>query len=72
MMPRDRIILEAFALSPADRLDVIEQLWLSVAAAPDELELTDAQRHELDRRLADAEANPGDGIPWEHINGLFH
>lgn len=29
--------------------------------------LTEAQRAELDRRIADADANPDDGIPWEEV-----
>ena len=30
-------------------------------------ELTDAQKREIDRRLAAYEANPDDVIPWETI-----
>ncbi|QDU22475.1 addiction module protein [Urbifossiella limnaea] len=29
--------------------------------------LTDAKRQELARRLADADANPGDVVPWEVV-----
>lgn len=52
-----------------DKLDRREQLALaeeildSLAATP----LTDAQRAELDRRIADHKANPNDVIPWEEI-----
>ncbi len=41
-------------LSVADRLILVEELWDSIAAATP---LTDAQRAELDRRLADHEVN---------------
>jgi hypothetical protein len=34
---------------------------------PTEPELTDAQKAEIDRRLAEAEAAPDDGIPWEEV-----
>jgi putative addiction module component (TIGR02574 family) len=52
-------------LSPAERLDLLEQLWdsLSDEAVP----TTDAQRTELDRRLRDHEANPDDVLPWEAV-----
>jgi len=30
-------------------------------------ELTEAQKQELDRRLAEMEADPDDVIPWEEV-----
>lgn len=37
-----------------------------------EMPLTDAQRAELDQRIARYEQNPSDVIPWEQIKaGLF-
>ena len=44
-------------LSVAECLVLVEEVWDSIAAATP---LTDAQRIELDRRLADHEANPDD------------
>ncbi len=40
-------------LSPAERLELLEQLWDSLSATPNALPLTEAQREELDRRLDD-------------------
>ena len=34
---------------------------------PDALPLTQAQMDELDRRFADYEANPDEGVPWEEV-----
>lgn len=51
-------------LSIAERLLLVEELWDSIAA---DTPLTDAQRDELDRRLADHEANPDDVVPWEEV-----
>ena len=31
------------------------------------VELTNELKAEIDRRLADAEANPGDSVPWEQV-----
>ena len=51
-------------LSVEERLALVEELWDSIAEATP---LTDAQRAELDRRLAEHEANPDDVVPWENI-----
>jgi putative addiction module component (TIGR02574 family) len=51
-------------LSIAERLRLVEDLWDSIAA---DTPLTDAQRTELDRRLADHEANPDDVVSWEEV-----
>ncbi len=52
-------------LSVAERLVLVEELWDSIAASTP---ITDAQRAELDRRLADHEANPEDFVPWEEVH----
>jgi putative addiction module component (TIGR02574 family) len=54
-------------LSVAERLQLVQDLWDSIAEEPGALPLTDAQREELDRRLADAECNPGSGRPWAEV-----
>ena len=54
-------------LSVEDRLAVAEQLWDSVAADLERLPLTPAQRAELERRVAAADANPSEGVPWDTI-----
>jgi putative addiction module component (TIGR02574 family) len=51
-----------------ERIALAEELWASIAAEskPGSF-LTDAKRAELDRRLAEDDANPGDVIPWEQV-----
>ena len=51
-------------LSVEERLALVEELWDSIAEATP---LTNAQRAELERRLAEHEANPGDVISWEEV-----
>jgi putative addiction module component (TIGR02574 family) len=60
-------ILDFSHLTVAERIQLAQDLWDSVADAPEMLELTDAQRAELDRRLAEHRANPDDAIPWEDL-----
>jgi putative addiction module component (TIGR02574 family) len=52
-------------LTTAERVQLAEDLWDSVAAETGGLPLTSAQQTELDRRLADLERHPGAGEPWE-------
>ncbi len=72
MTTSQRIISEALALPAADRLEVIEQLWESLAAAPEALELSDGERQELDRRIKEMDANPEAGLPWEDVKAELH
>ena len=67
---RSAAILERLGI---DRMTVIERIALaqeildSVAAEQPRAPLSEAKRQELDRRIADQAANPGDGVPWEEV-----
>lgn len=54
-------------LSVAERIQLVEDLWDSIANRPEALELTEAQRSEIDRRLAEHDANPESAVPWEDV-----
>ncbi len=54
-------------LSIAERILLVEQIWDSIAAEQESWEITQAQRDELDRRIADYEANPQAGSSWEEV-----
>jgi putative addiction module component (TIGR02574 family) len=54
-------------LSVAERLVLVEELWDSIAAEVERAPLTEAQRQEVDRRLAAHRANPEAAIPWEQV-----
>ena len=54
-------------LTVDQRLELVEAIQESVADDLEKAPLTEAQLRELDRRLADHEANPGAVIPWEQI-----
>ena len=50
-----------------ERLELVENLWESIAADADQLLLTDRQAAELDHRIAVHDANPGEGISWQDL-----
>lgn len=50
-----------------ERLTLVEEIWDSIAADSAAVPLTQAQRDELDRRIADHEANPDDVVSWEEV-----
>ena len=54
-------------LSVEERLALVEELWDSIAEGSAAVPLTDAQRAELDRRLADHEAHPDDVVSWDDV-----
>jgi len=58
---------ELFKLSAAERLELVEELWDSIADEHEALALTDEQREDLERRLAEADADPSGGSPWEDV-----
>ena len=51
-------------LTIAERIQLVEDLWDSISQAEEVLDLTDAQRAELDRRLATHAKRAGAEIPW--------
>ncbi len=54
-------------LSVPERIALVQEIWDSIAATPEEVPLTEAQKQVLDRRIAELEANPEIGLSWEEI-----
>jgi putative addiction module component (TIGR02574 family) len=54
-------------LSVAERMALIGEIWDSISAEVEQSPLTEAQRQEVDRRLAAHRANPQAAIPWEQV-----
>ena len=53
--------------SVGERIALAQAILDSVAAEQIPPPLSEAKRRELDRRIADAHANPGDGVPWAEV-----
>ncbi len=52
-------------MSVAEKLELLEALWDSIAASPDELPVPDWQKGELATRKAALAANPDTAVPWD-------
>jgi putative addiction module component (TIGR02574 family) len=54
-------------MSVAERIQLVEDIWDSIAASPESLPLADAQKEELDRRLQAHAQSPDEGISWDEL-----
>ena len=64
----DRIMsLGIDRLSLEERVLLIQEIMDSIADEQEQTRLTDAQRAELERRVAANKADPANVIPWERI-----
>jgi putative addiction module component (TIGR02574 family) len=54
-------------LSIAERIQMVEDIWDSIAAVPDAVSLSEDQKKELDRRLEAYHLNPDAGSLWNEV-----
>lgn len=62
-VPIDHIL----ELPAAERVAIVQEIWESMLEHPDDLEITAAQREELERRWVDLQQNPDDSEPWSDV-----
>jgi putative addiction module component (TIGR02574 family) len=60
-------ISDLLELSISERIQLVADLWDSIATVPEAVSLTEAQKLELDRRLDAYHKNPDAGSPWESV-----
>lgn len=60
-------VAEILELPVPERLRIVEAIWDSIAAVPEAVPVSDDLKAELDRRLAEFEADPEAGIPWGEV-----
>ncbi len=65
-MPRVTVS-ELLHLSPSERIQLAEDLWDSVAAHPEQVEIPPEQLAELERRLAELDENPEPAESWDQV-----
>ena len=64
-MPTPAATAEYLKLSVSERIQLVEDLWDSIAVEANTVELSQAQKAELHRRVAAHRADPSTAIPWE-------
>ena len=62
-VPIDHIL----ELPTADRVAIVQEIWESMVEHPEDVEISAAQREELDRRWLDMQQNPDDEQPWDEV-----
>lgn len=60
-------IESVFDLSPAEKLQLVEDLWDDLAATPENVPIHDWQIQELERRRENLRKNPASGLSWEEV-----
>ncbi len=65
-------VVERHRLSVEERIQLAQEIWDSLAPSVEQHPLSDAQRNELDRRLANLDADPTNVIPWEEVEARAH
>jgi putative addiction module component (TIGR02574 family) len=61
------LVAEILELPVTERMRLVEAIWDSISAAPESLPLTEWQREQLDRRLAEYEADPASVNTLEEV-----
>ncbi len=56
-----------FDLSPAEKLQLVEDLWDDLAATPEDVPVHDWQVQELEQRKAHLTDHPESGLSWEEV-----
>ena len=55
------------SMSVEDRIELVQDIWDSIAIEAGLLLPSASEKTELDRRLAEDDATPGDTVSWEAI-----
>jgi len=63
---------EILQLTVAERIQLVEDIWDSIAIAPEAVSLTEEQQAELERRLEAYRTNPNEGILWSDLKKKLH
>jgi putative addiction module component (TIGR02574 family) len=67
----DSAAIDFERLSTSERILWLQDLWDRIAEKPETVEVTEAQKRELDLRLAASEREPEAGIPWNEVKAVL-
>lgn len=59
--------ISVFDLSPAEKLQLVEDLWDDLAATPEKVPVHDWQLEEVAKRKASLIEDPASGQSWEEV-----
>jgi putative addiction module component (TIGR02574 family) len=62
-----QLLQQASVLDIDEQIELVEAIWNSIVSRGAVPSLTEAQKTEIDRRLADHLANPNDVVPWSEV-----
>jgi len=68
---KSTLLKDILDLSPAERIQLVQDIWDSISELPSTSDLTDEQKATLDRRLVELEKDPQIGLPWEEVVGAI-
>ncbi|MBN1552129.1 addiction module protein [bacterium] len=60
-------VTDTLGLSIAERIQLVEDIWDSIAAEAEAVGLTDEEKKIIDKRLKAYHDNPDSGSPWKEI-----
>ncbi|MGD9853028.1 MAG: addiction module protein [Nitrospirales bacterium] len=60
-------VIDTLQLSIPERIQLVEDIWDSIASQADLVELTEAEKTLLDERLNAYHQNPSKGSPWSTV-----
>lgn len=66
-MNSSSILTEVLSLEIPERIRLAQQIWESIAEAPESIPLTDAQREVILDRLEKVDAGETSGRPWSEV-----
>jgi putative addiction module component (TIGR02574 family) len=66
-MTRQQLLNEAKTLPREDQIELARDLWEIIDLDENDFPLTDEQKAELDRRIAEADADPTAAEDWESL-----
>jgi len=64
---KKNLLSDILKLSVPERIQLVQDVWDTIAVAPEPLEFTEDEKKEFDRRVAAYRKNPNRAIPWEQV-----
>lgn len=61
------VLTDILQLSIPERIQLVEDIWDTIAATPEQLVLSEAQKNELDRRIEMYQQDPEAGVSWQEL-----